>query len=72
MPGLGLSRGLPSVPPAVTELLEQHCVSCHDEDSAEGGLRFDNLGRLDLKQQLQIIEKAEEQVYLRQMPPRKK
>ena len=72
VPGLGLSRGLPSVPPAVTELLEQHCVSCHDEDSAEGGLRLDNLGRLDLKQQLQIIEKAEEQVYLRQMPPRKK
>ena len=70
--GLGWSRGLPSVPPEVTELLEQHCVSCHDEDSTEGGLRFDNLGTLALKQRLEILEKAEEQIYLRQMPPRKK
>ena len=61
-----------AVPQAVTDLLEQHCVTCHGEDSTEGDLRLDAINGMPLKGQLEILEKAEEQVYLREMPPRKK
>ena len=57
------------VSPQVTELMESYCFSCHDAESKEGDIRLDNLGALALKDRLDLLNKAQEQLFLKSMPP---
>ena len=61
-----------SVSSETTELLESYCFSCHDADSKKGGIRLDNLEVLALKDRLNLLNKMQEQLYLKEMPPSKK
>jgi hypothetical protein len=58
--------------PQVTELMENYCLDCHDGESKEGDVRLDNLGSLALKGRLDLLNKVQEQLYLKEMPPKKK
>ena len=61
-----------SISPKTTELLESYCFSCHDSESRKGDIRLDNLATLALKDRLDLLDKMQEQLYLKEMPPRKK
>ena len=54
------------------ELLENYCYSCHDEWEQEGGLQLDELGQMPLESRLDVLNRVQEQLYLGQMPPKKK
>ena len=54
------------------ELLENYCYSCHDEWEQKGGLQLDELGQMPLESRLDVLNRVQEQLYLGQMPPKKK
>ena len=60
------------VPTKVAGVLERCCFSCHDKDSAKGDVRLDNLAAISLKDQSALLNKMHEQLYLGEMPPKKK
>jgi hypothetical protein len=61
-----------TISPQATELLESYCFSCHDSESKKGDIQLDNLGALALKDRLDILNRAQEQLFTKQMPPKKK
>ena len=60
------------VDPGAGELLEQYCFSCHEDGTEKGDVRLDNLGELSLSSRLDLMNRMQEQIYLKQMPPPKK
>ena len=54
------------------ELLGNYCYSCHDEWEQKGGLQLDELGQMPLESRLDVLNRVQEQLYLGQMPPKKK
>ncbi len=61
-----------NVHPRAGEILEQYCYDCHDGDTQKGDIRLDNLSELSLSTRLDLMNRMQEQVYLKQMPPPKK
>ena len=61
-----------AVSPKVAELLKSYCFSCHDARSSKGDIRLDNLEDLALKARLDLLNKVQEQIFIKEMPPRKK
>lgn len=53
-------------------LLEQYCFSCHDAETAKGDVRLDNLATLSLEARLDLMNRMHEQVFVGEMPPKKK
>ncbi len=60
------------VDPKAGEILDQYCISCHEDGTTKGDVRLDNLDKLPLAERLDLMNRALEQVYLKQMPPKKK
>jgi hypothetical protein len=60
------------LPEGVGVLLEKNCQSCHEEGTEKGNVRLDNLDTLTLGARLDLMNRIQEQVYLKQMPPPKK
>lgn len=58
-----------AVPPDVKTVLASHCSDCHSGDSAEAGVDFDSLSVLNLDERLELLNRAQEQLYFRHMPP---
>ena len=56
----------------VNQLLSKYCYDCHDEDIQKGDIRLDNLAELNAVARFEMLNRIEEQVYLDQMPPKKK
>ena len=54
---------------AVRTALSGHCVECHNSETAEGEVRFDNLPELSSVKQLDMLNRAENQVFFELMPP---
>ncbi|MGB0326328.1 MAG: DUF1588 domain-containing protein [Akkermansiaceae bacterium] len=57
---------------APADLIENYCWSCHDEWEKKGNVRLDTLDKLPLENRLDLLNKIQEQVYFRQMPPKRK
>ena len=57
------------VPTKVRSVLSKHCLSCHEGEAAEGGVRLDNLSRMDLGPRLQRLNKIQDQLFFETMPP---
>lgn len=53
-------------------LLAKYCLDCHEDGTEKGGIRLDHFGELALGARLDLLNKVQEQVYLGQMPPKKK
>ena len=53
-------------------VLKSYCFTCHDEDSEKGDVRLDNFGTLGLVERLDLLNRAQEQVFFGEMPPPKK
>ncbi len=60
------------VPKEMKVILEDNCQSCHEDGTTKGNIRLDNLDTLQLDARLDLMNKMLEQVYLKQMPPKKK
>ena len=58
-----------SVPPAVQKVLHLSCIECHAGGSAEANVRLDDLGGLSLPQQLDLMNRVQDQVFFGLMPP---
>lgn len=50
-------------------MLESCCLECHAGDSAEAGLRLDRLVELPLDERLDVLNKAQDQIFFGLMPP---
>lgn len=57
------------VPASQAAFLSQHCLTCHGDDTAEGGVRLDTLAEMDAATRTELLNKVQEQVYFGLMPP---
>jgi hypothetical protein len=57
------------LPDAVEAILEDRCQSCHEDGTEKGNLRLDNLEDLTLDAWLETLNRVQEQVHFKQMPP---
>lgn len=58
-----------TIPPAMTDLLQQHCADCHSGSSPEAEISLDDLHELKLDDQLTVLNAALEQLHFGMMPP---
>ncbi|MEO1996578.1 MAG: c-type cytochrome domain-containing protein, partial [Planctomycetaceae bacterium] len=58
-----------AIPPQAQHVLQTYCASCHGADAAEGQVRLDQLHRLTLKSRLDLLNKVQQQLLDRLMPP---
>ena len=58
-------------PPAARHvaLVDEYCVTCHDEDEKEGGLALDSTALQDVSRHPEVWEKVVRKLRARQMPP---
>ena len=60
------------LPEKTDALLDRYCYSCHDEETQKGDIRLDHLSSLDGPKRLDLLNRMQEQLYFRHMPPKKK
>jgi len=58
-----------TVPSSTASVLNGRCNDCHVGESAEGNVRFDTLAKLNNDERLELLNKAQEQLYFGLMPP---
>lgn len=58
-----------NLPDSIQATLQARCLDCHSGDTAEAEIRLDEIHRLELPRQLEILNRAEEQLFLKRMPP---
>ena len=74
----GVSLGAPAsaepfrVGAKALPLFENYCFSCHDKETQKGDVRLDNLASLTLETRLDLLNRVQEQIFLGEMPPKKK
>lgn len=72
---VGTVLGAPKVtrlPEKLEIILEDNCWSCHEAGMEKGDLRLDNLNELPKELRLKTLDRIQEQVFFKQMPPREK
>ncbi|MEK6236808.1 MAG: DUF1588 domain-containing protein [Planctomycetales bacterium] len=57
------------VPSEARAVIARRCLDCHGVDAAEGNARLDHLAKLDLDARLDLLNKAQDQLFLGLMPP---
>ena len=58
-----------SVPAEISMHLQQKCLECHDQESAEGGIHLESFDKLSEDDRLGLLNKVQEQVFFGLMPP---
>lgn len=58
-----------ALPEKLEFILEDNCWSCHEDGTEKGDLRLDNLDELKLEDWLKTLDRVQEQIYFKQMPP---
>lgn len=61
-----------SIAEGTHDFLENHCYDCHDAGTQKGDIRLDNLTDLETPKRLDLLNRMQEQLYFRHMPPKKK
>lgn len=54
----------------VLPLLKTYCFSCHNADEQNGEVRLDSLESLKLDARLDLLNRAHEQIFIGEMPPK--
>jgi hypothetical protein len=57
------------MPKPVMQVLAQSCIQCHGADYSEGDIELDSLTKLDVDARLDLLNRIQEQLFLRRMPP---
>ena len=58
------------VPGHIQALLATHCLDCHNSDNAEGTVKLDGIETLDAGAKLELLNKAQDQLFFGLMPPK--
>ena len=53
----------------VQSIVSSRCMDCHNESSAEAEVRFDNFTTLKLDAKLELLNRAQDQIFFGLMPP---
>ena len=71
LPSLGSSQEVSPVviPEKIQTIMATRCLDCHEGDSAEGGVRFDNFASLKLAAKLDLLNRSQDQIFFGLMPP---
>lgn len=56
-------------PTDVQRIVAEACVDCHSQGNSEGGVRLDNFASLALDAQLDLLNRAQDQLFFQLMPP---
>jgi cytochrome c553 len=65
----GAEKATPfAISPQATELLKSYCFDCHDADSKKGDVQLDDLVGLSLKDRLELLNRAQEQLFTKRVP----
>ena len=68
----GLLKAAPfTMPDKMEDLLANYCFDCHDDEAKKGEVRLDNLAALALKDRLDLLNRVQEQIFIKEMPPQK-
>ena len=59
-------------PDKMEDMMANYCFDCHDDETKKGEVRLDNLTTLALKDRLNLLNRVQEQIFIKEMPPRKK
>ena len=57
------------IPENVQSILASRCIDCHSDDEAEAGVQFDNFSDLTQAAQLELLNRAQDQMFFGLMPP---
>ncbi len=69
----GLLKAAPfAMPDKMEDLLANYCFDCHDDETKKGEVRLDNLKTLALKDRLDLLNRVQEQIFIKEMPPKKR
>jgi hypothetical protein len=60
---------LPSTAAPQVALIDEYCLSCHDEDHKKGGLALESVAAEDVPRHPEVWEKVVRKLRARQMPP---
>jgi len=52
--------------------LSKYCYDCHDDVTQDGDIRLDNIASLSTKDRLELLNRVQEQLFIKGMPPEKK
>ena len=58
-----------AVPKNIQTVVAARCNDCHSGESAEGNVSFDGIAKLKQDDRLELLNKAQEQIYFKRMPP---
>ena len=58
-----------TLPADVGKVLNDRCIDCHQADTAEGDVRLDNLTTLSSSERLDLLNRAQDQLFFQLMPP---
>ncbi|MEZ5941811.1 MAG: DUF1588 domain-containing protein [Planctomycetaceae bacterium] len=53
----------------VQDVVNARCIDCHAGEEAEAGVRFDNFAKLQVDAQLDLLNRAQDQLFFELMPP---
>lgn len=67
--GLAENEAVLVVPKTVQDVLSKRCMDCHSGDSPEADVGFDRLTKLDVKVRLEVLNRAQDQLFFGMMPP---
>jgi len=70
--GAGLWAAPFVMPDKMEDLMANYCFDCHDDETKKGEIRLDNLATLALKDRLDLLNRVQEQIFIKEMPPKKK
>lgn len=65
----GQSSSQFDLPSSVRMIIKSHCLECHNADVTEGEVRLDTLQELSLDARLELLNKAQDQLFFGLMPP---
>ena len=57
------------VPDGIQAVITSRCIDCHSADSSEGNVRLDVLSGMKQSERLELLNKAQEQLFFGLMPP---
>jgi hypothetical protein len=64
------ANGALLVPKPIQVVINKRCIGCHSADNVEGDVRFDTLSALGKDAWLELLNKAQEQLFFGLMPPK--
>ena len=67
--GVSAETSAGELPAQASGFLKNNCLDCHNADTQEGDVRLDTYSELGNQEQVALLNRIEEQVYLEQMPP---